>query len=196
MVELDLAQILRQLLHGFPFSGGSIEPAAIDPNPSISANPFGAALDFGVTAGNGHGDVFGIGQVDAVFGCGVPNGVLWRKFAGAFNFHWAAIVEVESPMSDVAMMANPVEELATARVVIPAPIHMHPRFDVRHHLGRADPKIIIEFLGRFGDLHLVFGPLEIGMTGRQPNFDVRYFADQAVADDFGGFVEIRLRPLP
>ena len=149
-----------------------------------------------MAARDGHRDVLGILQFDAILGRGVPNGVFGREFTLAFDFERAGTVEVQPPMRDVAVMADPIEELAAAGVVIPAPVHVKAAFDVRHHLRRADPKIIIQFGRRRADLHLVRGLFEIDMAAGQTDFDARDFADQTVANDLSALVEVSNRALP
>src|SRR5438093_797192 len=54
LVQFDLAQAVRQLVAVLPFRIGSVEPAAIHPNPAIAADPFGTAADVWVAAGDDH----------------------------------------------------------------------------------------------------------------------------------------------
>src|SRR2546426_12217137 len=83
-IELDLVFGFRNLLEHFQVRG--IEAAAIDPNPAISANPFCAAADIVMSAGDDHRHIVGILAGDAVLGAGVPDGIAWRELAGAFYF--------------------------------------------------------------------------------------------------------------
>ena len=62
----------------------------------------------------------------------------------------AGVVETEAPVRDVAVVSVPIEQLATAEIVVPTPVHVQARFDVRHHLRRSDPHIIIKLGRRFG----------------------------------------------
>lgn len=80
-VKLDLAQLLGQARHVIVFLLGRLESAAIDPYPAVRADPLCAAANIAVPAGNDHGDIVWILQVGAVFGAGVPDGVLGREFA-------------------------------------------------------------------------------------------------------------------
>ena len=106
------------------------------------------------------------------------------------------VVEVESPMRDIDVVADPVEQLAAAVVVVPAPVHMEARFDVRQHFGRTGQKLVIEFRRRLGNMRLISGSFEIIVTAGQADFHPCHFADESVADDFRRFVEIRFGPLP
>src|SRR4051812_38809413 len=82
-VELDLVLIWGNL--GKPIQVRGIESAAVHPDPTISANPFCAAADIIVAAGDDHGDVIGILQVDAVLGAGIPNRVRGGEITVAFD---------------------------------------------------------------------------------------------------------------
>src|SRR4029077_8633035 len=112
---------------------GGLETAAVHPDPAFGANPFGARFDVVVPAGNDHGDVVRVGEFNAVFRAGVPQRVRRGKLAVAFNLRGAGEVGVHAPVRDVAVVANPVEQLAAAGVVIPTPVHVHALFDVRFH---------------------------------------------------------------
>ena len=144
------------------------------------------------------------------------------KLALAFDFGRAVVVEVHAPVSDVAMMADPVEQLSAAGVVVPAPVGVDALLDVRLHPRRADPHFVIQFrrrvahgelpgvrargdFGKIGGsarqrsqflLQLLLRLAKISIVGRQPDLDARHIANQTVADDFRGFVEGRLRTLP
>src|SRR5262245_24738850 len=103
-------------------------------------------------------------------------------------------------MRDVAMMADPVEQLAATKVVIPAPVHVHAAFDVRHHLRRPNPRFVIEFWRWRGNKHLILCLLEIDVTlsaaTRQADFNVFYLSDHSVTHDLSRHVEMRLGTLP
>ena len=47
-------------------------------------------------------------------------------------------------MGDVAVMADPVEQLAAAGVVVPAPVLVDAHVDVGLHLRGADPGVVVE----------------------------------------------------
>ena len=125
-------------------------------------------------------------------------------------------------MGDVAMMADPVEKLAPARVVIPAPVLVNAYIDVRLHLCRPNPTLVIEGSGRIGDGKFPCGRAgknggrvdrlvgngcharlksrnrvrEIMMTAGQTDLNVRDIADEAAMDDLRGFAEVRKGTLP
>ena len=52
-----------------------------------------------------------------------------------------AVVEVQAPVGDVAVVADPVEQLAAADVVVPAPVHVHAALDVRLHLATGRSRV-------------------------------------------------------
>ena len=60
----------------------------------------------------------------------------------------AGVVEAEAPMSDVAVVADPVEELTAAGVVVPAPVLINAHVDVGLHARGADPGLVIEVCRR------------------------------------------------
>src|SRR5664280_2793893 len=125
-------------------------------------------------------------------------------------------------MGDVAVVANPVQELAAAGVVIPAPVLVDAGFDVRLHFGGTDPGLVVELRWRFGDCQIpgwcsgdnqgeisdLVGELgqlgqqggrgmgKVVMAAGQADFNMDDFPDEAVADNLGRLVEVRKRPLP
>src|SRR5262249_17776856 len=139
----------------------------------------------------------GIFEFDAIFGAGVPDGVDGRKVAVAFDFGRAGVVEVTAPMSDVAMMADPIEQLPAAGVVVPTPMLVKTTLDVGHHFGGANPGIVIEFGRRLGHAHKGRRRvLRLAVTFGKADFDMGDFSDEAAADDFRGLAEVRKRTLP
>ena len=54
-------------------------------------------------------------------------------------------------MGDVAVVADPVNKLAAAGVVVPAPVLIDAGFDVGLHLGGADPGVVVEIGRGLGD---------------------------------------------
>jgi hypothetical protein len=149
-----------------------------------------------VSTRHGHGHILRILEVDAILCRGVPNRILRRKLAFAFDFRWSHVVEVEAPVCDVAVVPDPIEELSAAEVVVPAPVHVNAALNIRNHLRRADPAVVVEPRRGFGRLHFIFRAFEVVMAPGQANLDVLHFADQAVADNFGGFVKIVAGTLP
>src|SRR5581483_11937874 len=129
-VKFDLAQFLRKLLEITPFRIRGVELAAVHPYPAIRADPFRPAFDFRIPAGDDHRDVIGILEFNAIFRASVPNRVLGRKLAVPFDFRRSRAVEIQTPMGNIAMVADPVEQLAPACVVIPSPVHVNPATDI------------------------------------------------------------------
>ena len=82
---------------------------------------------------------------------GVEDGILGGKFAVAFDFGRAVVVAIHAPVRNVAMMADPVEQLSAAGVVIPAPVFVDARPNVRFHSRRAEPHVVIQFRRRVTD---------------------------------------------
>src|ERR1035441_8736928 len=107
--EFDLAQWFRQLLDVFPVCVGRLERAPVYPYPAFGSDPFRATANVLVAAGNGHRDVFGILQFDAIFGAGVPDRIDRREFAITFNLHRPRVIEAAPPMGDVTKMADPIK---------------------------------------------------------------------------------------
>src|ERR1035437_1628484 len=126
LVEFHFAQLLRQGPVVAPLLIGAFKGPALDIYPTLGSNPFDAAAYLLVATGDDHRDVPGIAQLDAVFRGGVPHGILGWKLAKPFDFRRAGVVEVAPPMGDIAMMSDPVHQLAAAGVVVPPPVPMHP----------------------------------------------------------------------
>src|ERR1700679_645644 len=103
LVELDFAEIFGEwhgdcrggpwlLVYGIgvgfdPVGVGGVEAAAIDPDPSVGADPLGAHADGRRATPDGEGDVirvagdfFAIGAFDGVLESGIPDGVGGWKF--------------------------------------------------------------------------------------------------------------------
>src|SRR2546425_10404923 len=93
--------------------------------------------------GNDHRDVPRVFQFNTIFIAGVPATIRRRKFSVAFDLGWSRAVTIHSPMGDIAVMTDPVEQLTATGVVVPAPIAMNSLFDVRHHLRRSDPGVVV-----------------------------------------------------
>ena len=219
-VELHLAHFFRQRLEIVPLGLGTLKSSTIHPDPAFGADPFGAALDVGMSARDGHRDVVRVFQFNAILRAGVPDRLLVGKVAVTFDLRRPGIVAVHAPVRDVAMVSNPVQQLPAAGVVIPAPVHVDARLDVRLHLRRSDPGFIVEFWRRLryshvpgrgaGDNRRQFfriargqffqqlgsGAGKIVVARRQSDFDMRDLADESVAHDLRALVEIRDRPLP
>ena len=222
--QFHLALVLLEDLGVFPLLVRGFKGfAAIDPDPAVGADPLGAAANVRMSASDDQGDVSWILGRDAVLGAGVPNCIGRRKLARALDFERADLVVVsQTPMRDVAVMPDPVEQLAAAGIVIPAPVHVHARLDVRLHFRRADPGRVIQFRRRFGDGDIPtwpaghnFGQLagragsgrqlvqqclgsagEVVVAAGQTHLDAGHFSNQSVPDDFRAIVEVSLGPLP
>src|SRR6478736_502454 len=108
MIKLDFPAFRR---FAEPVNVRRIELFPIDPHPAISADPFCPPLDVATGAGNGHFNIVWILQFGPIGFAGVPNRVRRREFAVTVDLRGAGIVKAQPPMSDVAMMANPVEKL-------------------------------------------------------------------------------------
>src|SRR5260221_9186570 len=98
-------------------------------------------------------------------------------------------------MSDVAMMTDPIQQLPSASIVIPAPMGMNTLFDVRNHSGRADPGIVIQIGRRSGAWQTLVHAFVIRPFG-EANFDPSNPADHAIAHDFSSFVKVCNGTLP
>ena len=182
----------------FELRDGAVEgAAAVDVEPAFFTDPGGAGFDVGVAAGDDHGDAACVEALGAIFGGGVPDiGGGWHVHLDGFDFVGAGAVHVHAPVGDVAVVADPVEELAAADVVVPAPVFVNAGLNVGFHLGGADPHFVIEVGGWLGDLGFVAGFSEVVMASGEADFDTGEFAEEAVADDFGSDAEIVLAALP
>src|SRR5439155_1328439 len=124
--QFHLALFLRKAAGVFPFLVRRFEGvAAVYPDPIVGPDPLGAIPDVRMPAGDDHGDVIRVFAGDAVLGAGVPESILGWKLAHALNFQRAnRVVVAQSPVPDVAMMADPIQQLAAAGIVVPAPVHV------------------------------------------------------------------------
>src|ERR1039458_7042345 len=139
--QLHLAQLLRQLPDLAPRFVGRLKSPAVNPYPAVRSDPLGAAANIGVPPCDGHGDVPGILQLDAIFRAGVPHRVCRRELALALDLEGARVIKIATPVGNVTMVPDPVEQLASARIVVPAPVPVDPALDVRHHTGGANPRL-------------------------------------------------------
>src|SRR5258706_1825772 len=187
MVELNLPFIFRL---GEPIHIGSFVPSPVHPDPAIGADPFSAAPNIRISTCNRHSDVLWIFKGDAVLGASVPDSVLWRELAYTFDLGRAVVVEVEPPMGDVAMMADPIQQLAAAGIVVPTPIHVNAAFNVRFHFRWPNPEFIIQALRGTCWGHFIFCLREIGVAVRQADLDLADLADKTVANNCGSFAEL------
>ena len=176
---------------------GGVVAAAIDMHPAVRADPFRAHLDVFMSTGDGHGDVARVFRFGAVLGGGVPD-VSARRHVhlDGLDLSRTAAVHVHAPVGDVAVVADPVEQLTAADVVIPAPVLVNAALDVILHRGRSDPHLIIKIGRRRGDAALVTRFGKVMVTGRKTDLDMREFADQAIAHDLGSDAEIVFTALP
>ena len=120
------------------------------------------------------------------------------------------------------MMADPIQQLAATGIVVPAPVHVRARLDVRLHLRWPDPEVIVQFSRRLRDGDIPggragedFGQIidflrelrqllqqglassgEVMVAAGQADLHAGHFADQTVANDLRGIVEVPLRTLP
>lgn len=119
-------------------------------------------------------------------------------------------------MRNVAVMPDPVEELPAADVVVPAPVHVNARLDVRLHRRRAEPAVVVEAGRRLGNCHvpaglrrgelgeapgrtvhlrqllqqLGSGSGKVGVAAGKAHFDAGDLADETVLHDLDRLVEI------
>src|ERR1700678_986490 len=107
------------------------------PTPSRRPDPFFSHTDGGRAAGDCQRDVVGVlgyfltvFAFDVVFGRGVPGCIRRWKLAVALYLRGASEIETQTPMRDVTVMADPVEQLPAAGVVVPAPVLGDARVDV------------------------------------------------------------------
>src|SRR5437879_1949703 len=117
---------------------------AVHPNPPIRPNPLRAALDTRFTAGDDHCNIPGILAGDLILSASIPYGIPGRELALALDFRGSAAIEIETPMRNVTVMTDPIEQLASANIIIPTPVHVNATFDVRLHLCGANPGLVIQ----------------------------------------------------
>src|SRR5215469_5265385 len=141
-----------------------------------------------------------------------------REVAVALDFRRAGMVKAKAPVRDVAVVPDPVEKLAAAGVVVPAPVLVDTHINVGLHARRADPRVVVEVLrglpdsdvprgGAGNDLRRALnlfrkggqllhqrrrGVWEIMVAAGEADFDADYIADKAVAHDLRSLVEWRL----
>src|SRR4051794_16962677 len=105
LIELHLAEFLRQRFTLDPGGIGGAKSCPIHPHPAVCPNPLCPYAYCRRTAGNGHGNVHGIVRhfltifaFDVVFGCGVPGSICRRKLAIPFNLRWTCKIESQPPV--------------------------------------------------------------------------------------------------
>src|ERR1019366_1056439 len=188
--------LLRQLPDLAPGFVGRLNPPAVNPDPAVRSDPLGAAANIGVPARDRHGDVPRVFQFDAIFRAGVPHRVHWGKLALALDLEGAGVIEIATPVGDVAMVPDPVEQLAPARVVVPAPVPVNPAPDVWHHFGGASPCLEIQLWRRRRAGNHVPGGHGTTLPGGQAHFNPGNLPDQAVPHDLRRLVERAYGALP
>ncbi len=152
-VKLHFAQFIGQVVIIAPFFVGGLEGAAVHPDPALGAGPLNAAADIREAAGNRHGDMAGILQLDPVFGGGVPDRAPGRELAPPLQLVRSGVVEAAPPMGDVAMAPNPIHHLAAPGIVVPAPVPMNATLNVRCHVRRANPEVVVQLRRRVARRH-------------------------------------------
>jgi len=99
-------------------------------------------------------------------------------------------------MADIAVMADPVGQLAAAIIQHPAPVLVHTGFAIGAVGSRAEPEIVIKFPGRCFERISAEGTGEIMMPCRQTHFSGLHLANAAVSHQFAGETKMVLRTLP
>ena len=176
---------------------GRIEAAAVHPHPAIGAHPLGAHLDVVMSVRDQHLHPVRIGGFGLVIRGGVPH-IAARRELGADrpHLHRSGVVAVHSPVGDVAVVADPVEQLAAADVVVPAPVLVDSRLDIILHRRRADPHLVVELCRWRCDLGFRTGAGEIMVAAGQAHDHMVQLPDQAVAHVFRRHAVLRLAALP
>src|SRR4030043_1831903 len=162
--------------------GLGFELAPVDMAPAVLADPFGAAADIRVAAGNDHGR-----PVDVLGGDAVAEGAVVdtarRELAAALDFDRPGEFPAHAPVGDVAVMTDPVHELAAAEIHVPAPVHVDAGFAVRRVGRRPHPEFVGDLGRRGSDGLLSERPGEIIMAFREADLDSFDLPDPAVADE-------------
>ena len=119
-----------------------------------------------------------------------------QELARAFDLDRARLVEAETPVGGVHVMADPVHQHASAVIEIPAPSLMDPRRTVRRFGRGAEPALVVQLFRRRHGRILIADSIEIGQPAGQHDRGPCDLADTAVAHQFAGEAEVVPRPLP
>ena len=163
-------------------------------DPAVFAGELGAtevAADFEDAAvGEGAGvGVFRVNVEVRVFG----------ELATALDFYGTGVFEFERPEGDVHVVTDPVEELAAAGAVVPAPVPWVDHGVVGEILDGAAPGIPVEVCRRFPD---EVRPFFLGNrvldahSGGGAAFEAGEFAERVVLDECVEAAELAGRALP
>src|SRR5919197_1495081 len=85
--------------------------------------------------------------------------------------YFVAVFQTASLGGNSAVAADPVHQLPTAEVVVPAPVLVEAAGVERHPRRGADPEVVVHPLGRLRVGALGAGVLEVGVARRQPDLD-------------------------
>jgi hypothetical protein len=145
--QLHLTQILREGTAFLPFLVRGLEGvAAVHPNPAVfRRSTWSRRRCRRMATGDDDLDVARVLAGDPVLGAGVPECVRRRELAHRLDLAGPERVVVsQPPVGDVAVVPNPVEQLAAAGVVVPSPVHVAPGLDIGLHPGRPNPTLVVE----------------------------------------------------
>src|SRR5438552_19196715 len=99
-------------------------------------------------------------------------------------------------MTDVVVMAYPVQKLSAAVSVIPAPTFVKVTDIEGQVFRRPNPEIVIHFLRWIGIRRFPAGAREVGMARRQADLDAFDLSDVAVKHQLRALAEVGHASLP
>ena len=94
------------------------------------------------------------------------------------------------------MMPDPIEQVAAAGVVVPAPFPVNPASDIGHQLRRPDPCLVVQFGRRGAGQHILGLRDPATLSAGQADFNPRNLPDQPIAHDLGRLVKRAYGSLP
>ena len=188
MIEVDLPG-LNLVLH--QALGRGFEPAAVHPNPAVGPDPFGAHAMLAFRVLENHLRTVGISAFDPVARRSIPDAGLGELSVNRVDLHGAGVFGAQSPLRDVAMMADPVHELAAAVIHLPAPVPVRAVLRIRRPGRGPAPEVVVKLRRRIGE-----GSVAAGAARGQADFHRMHLADSPIAHQLAGEAEIPRGPLP
>src|ERR1017187_9495531 len=188
IVEVDLSGsdlVLHQTL------GVGLKPAPVNPDPAVGPNPLGAHAMLSFRVLEDHLHAVGISAFNPVARGRIPDTRLGELKVNGIDLHRAGVFGAKAPLSDVAVMADPVHKLAAAVIHLPAPVPMSAVRGIGRHGRRAAPKVVVKLRRRIGKRGVA-----AGAAHGQADFHRVHLANSAIAHQLTGEAEIPRGPLP
>src|ERR1017187_3141748 len=171
IVEVDLSGsdlVLHQAL------GAGFKPAPVNPDPAVGPNPLGAHAMLSFRVLEDHLHAVGISAFNPVARGRIPDTRLGELGVNGVDLPRAGVFGAQAPLGDVAVMADPIHELAAAEIHLPAPVPMSAVRGIGRPGRRAAPEVIVE-LGRW----IGEGGVAAGAAGGQADFHRVHLADSS-----------------